>query len=254
VTASDPGAAGVPPLFVISLQRAMDRRAFAIDAWARVGLTPVIVDAVDGNRLTPDERALYSPFHAMYRFGRLLTPGEVAVALSHLKVCRIMLEAGYDEAAVFEDDVLPLPALVEVLEQHHRLPRDADVVTLHSLFEWATPTPVDGPPIVDGFHVCRYARTPMGAQAYVIRAHAARRLLEIGFPVRLPSDELMFRPDPARLTVYGVEPSPVVHGTFESELHAVGRTPDDTSLVRGGALEIARFAGRVHRRLQAATR
>jgi glycosyl transferase family 25 len=162
------------------------------------------------------------------------------------------LEAGHDEIAVFEDDVEPLPALVEVLDQRDRLPPDADVVTLHSLFEWATPMPVDDRQIADGFHVTRYARTPMGAQAYLIRAHAARRLLEIGFPVRLPSDELLFRPHPARLTVYGIEPSPVVHADFVSELHAVAPAGGDASHARAAALEVTRFAGRVQRRVQGA--
>jgi len=77
---------------------------------------------------------------------------------------------------------------------------------------------LDRPPLTDGFRVCTYGRIPFGTQCYLIRLPAARRVLDVGYPVRMPPDELLYRRRPAGLRVYGIEPSPVMHADFGSEL------------------------------------
>lgn len=211
----------LPPIWVISLARAVDRRRSVRTSFTAAGIPFELFDAVDGRALEPAERRRYSRWRSLYEVGRDLTLGDVGCSLSHLRVYEQMVAEGIPEVVVVEDDVQPSPALVDVLAGRHALPPDWEVVTMHSLFPSADPQPLPTPPIADGYRVCRYRRIPFGTQCYLVSLAAARRLLAVGYPVRMPPDELLYRRRPAGLRVYGIEPSPVVHADFGSEL----RTP-----------------------------
>jgi len=243
-----PSSTALPELLVISLQRAHDRREFVHRMWGDLGVEPSILDAVDGATLTDDDLRRCSPWRAAYHLGRVLTNGEVAVAMSHLAAYRWMLERGLDEVVVLEDDVRASPDFLRVLSERDRLPADWDVVTLHSLFDWAAPTPIPGV-LSAPYSLCTFERNPMGTQAYLLRARAATQLLEVAYPIRFPADELVFRPDPAGLAVYGVDPSPVVHDEFPSELHAYVSVPSHSGPRELGYAAMG-LAGRAGRRLR----
>ena len=249
----DPDPADLPPVWAVSLRRAVERREFVQAVYSELGLQPVLVDAVDGRALSTAQLAEYSDLRAAYAFGRSLRKAEIAIALSHLAIWRRMVDEQLAEVLVVEDDVRPDAGLLRVLEARERLPADADVVTMHSLFSWATPRPVDGPALVDGYRVCTYERTPMGAQAYLLRRRGACRLVDVARPIRLPADELLFRARPAGLRVYGVEPSPVGHDEFPSELHAAPAGDDDRTLFERIAFSPVRAAGRIARRVRSGT-
>ena len=204
-------------MWVISLERAQDRRESVTRALSTLGI----------------------PF----TIGRPMTPGDVGCSLSHLRVYERMLAEGVPEVVVVEDDVQPTAALLDVLAARDALPRDWQVVTLHSLFASAGPQPLDRPALPGDHHVCTYTRIPFGTQCYLINQSGARRALEVAYPVRLPADELLYRRRPAGLRVYGIEPSPVVHADFGSELgparaedaRGVGRLADTAVIVAGKA-------------------
>lgn len=221
----DPGAAptpptraDLPPIWVISLARSAVRRRSAERSFAAAGIPMELFDAVDGRALDPAERRRYSRWRALYEIGRDLTLGDLGCSLSHIRVYERMVAEGVPEVVVVEDDVQPTPALATILEARAALPADWEVVTLHSLFASADPRPRPGPPIAGGYRVCTYGRIPFGTQCYLISLAGARRALEVAYPVRMPPDELLYRRRPAGLRVYGVEPSPVVHADFGSEL------------------------------------
>jgi len=211
-------AAALPPIWVISLARAEARRRSVETSFAAAGIGFELFDAVDGRALDPQERRQYSRWRSLYEIGRDLTLGDVGCSLSHLRVYERMVAEQIPEVVVVEDDVQPTPDLVTVLAARAGLPADWQVVTLHSLFASADPQPRPGPPIADGYRVCTYRRIPFGTQCYLINLDGARRALEVGYPVRMPPDELLYRRRPAGLRVYGVEPSPVVHADLGSEL------------------------------------
>jgi glycosyl transferase family 25 len=239
----------LPPIWVVSLARATDRREFVDRAFREADLPFEIVPAVDGRALSAAEVAVYSSRRAMFDYGRELTRGLFACALSHLRVLQRMVDERVPEVLVFEDDTRPTAAFATILRERDSFPPDRDVVTFHSLFDWASPVAVDGRNIVVDHRVCRYERTPMGTQAYLITLPAAERVLDVAYPVSLPPDELLYRPRPAALRVYGIEPSPVVHEEFVSEV----RAPAPPLRVHGpatrAALEAVRFSGRVRRRV-----
>src|SRR5207245_186424 len=135
----------------------------------------------------------------------------VACSMSHLRAYERIAAEDIPKVVIIEDDVRPRADFPCVLDALDKLPDDWDVVTFHSLFGWAAPDPINEATIADKYRICSYARNPMGTQAYLINQAAARRVLDVAYPICLPPDELLFRRRPAGLTIYGVEPSPVVH-------------------------------------------
>jgi glycosyl transferase family 25 len=240
----------LPPIWVVSLARAVDRREFVEQAFRDAGLPFEIFPATDGRELSAAEIARYSSYRAMYEYGSELGRGMLGASLSHLRVLERMVADDIPELVVFEDDARPHVRFGDVLRARDALPADWDVVTFHSLFNWAAPQPVAPAPIIDDFHVCRYQRTPMGLQAYLITRDAAERVLAVGYPVAFPPDELLFRRHPAGLHVYGIEPTLIVHEEFASEIRAPAPPVITHRLVARAALEIARGSGRVRRRLR----
>jgi len=212
-------------------------------AFDALGIPFTLFDAVDGRALSTDERRQYSRWRSLFEIGRDMTLGDVGCSMSHLRVYERMLADGIPELVVVEDDVQPTAALVDILAARDALPADWQVVTLHSLFASAAPQPLDRPPLTGDYRVCTYGRIPFGTQCYLINRAGARRALDVGYPVRMPPDELLYRRRPADLRVYGIEPSPVVHADFGSELrtaratdaHGIGRLAEQVVVTAGKA-------------------
>lgn len=211
----------LPPFWVVSLEDACERREFVSEGFAELGLPFEILDAVDGRHLSAEQRGTYSHVRALFEVGRGLTEGELGCMLSHLAAYRRLVDEQRPEAVILEDDACPTPDLIALLEARATFPPGWDVVNFKPLFGDATARPIGAPLLGGRYRVVTYPGNPYGSSCYLIRLDAARRLLRVGRPVRMPADDLLFRPKPAGLRTYGIEPSPVVHGRFPSE--RVGR-------------------------------
>lgn len=210
----------LPPFWVIGLAAARNRRDFVTRGFAELDVDFETIDAVDGSRLTAADRNRYSQWRSLFHAGRGLSAGELGCALSHLEAYRRIVEAQIPEVVIFEDDVQPTRDLLRLLRAPAAFPPDSDVLNFDPLSPSARPTPV-GAPLLDGkYQVCTYRRNPYGTACYRIRLTAAHRLLDVAYPVRMTADDLVFRPRPARISWYGVEPSVVVRGDMRSELVA----------------------------------
>ena len=207
-----------PPIWIISLERAAARRAYVVEGFTRLGIPFEIVDGIDGWHLSGEEQRRCSQTRALFEMGTRLTQGTLGCALSHLKVYERMVADAIPALVVMEDDALPTPQLMAALDELDRIPGDWDVVTFRSQFASSRPVPLPGVTIADGHQVCTYERVPFGAQCYLLRLETARRLLDVGYPVRMPADELLFRRWPAKLRTYGIEPALASDGAFDSEL------------------------------------
>jgi len=209
-----------PPFWVISLAASRERREFVGRGFADLGLAFETIDAIDGSHLSENQWRRYSRPRALFHVGRGLIAGEVGCSLSHLEACRRVVQSGIPEAVILEDDVRPTPDLLGLIDAARGYPPDWEVVNFDPLFGTGRPKPV-GAALLDGrYRVCTYRRNPYGGACYRIRRAAAQRLLDVGYPVAMLPDDLMYRPRPARLRWYGVEPSAVEHAEFRSELGA----------------------------------
>jgi glycosyl transferase family 25 len=235
-----------PPIWVISLSSAAERRRFVVEGFGGLNIPFELVEAVDGNTLSAAQWGSYSRRRALLEIGRPMSRGELGCALSHLQLYERMQRDDVARAVIVEDDVTPTADLLPVLRELHRVPDDWDVITLHSLFEASDPQPVTDDVIAGRFRVCRYRRAVFGTQCYVITRAGAARAMSAAQPLAMPLDELLFRDRPARLHVYGIEPKVVHEGTFESELVARSDSMQDERLTATDRAAV--MLGKVRRR------
>ena len=90
-------------IFVLNLERAVERRQSMLQHLSGLGIEAEILPAVEGARLPPSSL----PAGTDPR----LSPGEVGCYLSHVRFWEIVVERGLEHAIVLEDDVLCSPRL-----------------------------------------------------------------------------------------------------------------------------------------------
>jgi glycosyl transferase family 25 len=204
----------MPPVWIVSLQRSSERRLRIFGHLTSLGLPFEFVDAVDGRNLPA--RSLDD---ATGLPGRQLTAGEIGCSLSHLGICRRLLDSGLDEVIVLEDDVVLDPAFVEAMDQrrdtchwdlihlHVGDPRSAPVISL-----WNQQR-------LGARHRLVRLSTPMdGTFGYLLRRSGAEKLLRGGFPVRVPADLLTGGAVDIGLRICGIAPALVRHLSGESTM------------------------------------
>src|SRR5262249_21121760 len=109
-------------VFVISLERAIERREHMKSLLARLGFTANIISAVDGRTLTRDQRIRYSSERAQRVYGCEMSDNEIACYLSHLSIYSRMLEQRIDTALVLEDDISCVADLKPIVDEVLALP------------------------------------------------------------------------------------------------------------------------------------
>jgi len=82
------------------------------------------VDAVDGRALTNDQLSKYSSEASIRACGRELSPGEIGCALSHLGIYHKIVDDGFEEAVIFEDDSIINEDFLPILKNRKKYPKD----------------------------------------------------------------------------------------------------------------------------------
>ena len=93
-------------IIVISLERAKERKEYIKSQLVSLNIDAIIMDAVDGQKLSEQEKnkKIYLP-HG-YRFGETFKPGEIACTMSHIKALEIARDKQWPYLIVLEDDVI----------------------------------------------------------------------------------------------------------------------------------------------------
>lgn len=105
------------PVFVVSLIDAQDRRRAILAQCQSLGIQPVVVDAVDGRRgLPPDRAGDVDRAGAQARAGRPVSDAELACALSHQGIYRRIVDDGLPGAIILEDDAILTPLFAEFMQ------------------------------------------------------------------------------------------------------------------------------------------
>lgn len=173
--------------FVISLERAQQRREHITRHLGRLQMEFEFFDAVDGRALGEEQvRAVYDEEAARKTFWGPLNRGEIGCALSHIGVWRIIVEQQLSHALVLEDDAVLDAATPDILEALPGLMQPDDVVVLvktnrNTFFFRQAPLPA-GRRLV-------YVNQPLyTATGYVLGPGAASRLIDRALPLRAPID------------------------------------------------------------------
>lgn len=170
-------------IFVINLEKDVERRASISRQLEQLGLGYEIVEGVYGAELSKDElKDNYSDRKAKWRVARSLVSAEIGCALSHIKVYREIVEQGLSFTLILEDDVILPPELDVLLADCAKVvdPRRPEVWLLSPAVgdQEATrarllPSGQLVLPYKDGFY----------ASSYLVTASAAKALIAELYPV-----------------------------------------------------------------------
>ncbi len=163
--------------FVITLERAIDRRPQVEWIVSNVPLPCSPLSAVDGKAMSAEEiariyqRCIHRPWYP-----HALRPGEIGCFLSHRKAWQTILDQDLDAAVILEDDVAFEPQhlrdSINFLERHV-VPGDyiqfqvRDIAVSH-------PTVATG----DGYAIVQPCPVPLRTTAQLVTREAAHRLLD----------------------------------------------------------------------------
>lgn len=167
-------------ILLINLARRPDRLAFMQSQLDALELPFERIDAVDGKAVDLGPGT------------DLITPVELACALSHRKAWAHFLDSGENVCLILEDDVLIAPQAKGLIDDPNHLPPDAEIVRLEtglqtSLLGYGRPFGLAG------YRLHRLYSRHHGCAAYMVsRAFAARAVRDLTSFAE-PLDDLLFQ-------------------------------------------------------------
>ena len=195
-------------LFVINLERAVERRSRIEEQFASLGLEATFHPAADIRDFTQETYAMVDR-ETRQRLG--LWPQadtEIGCWLSHYQIMQEIVENGLETVAVFEDDAGLSADLPEVLDALERRPFAFDVVKLNRR---SPRTFIPCERLDTGHRVGRVRYHDYGSEGYVITRDAARHFLENTPKMMREIDQALSRFWENGLNVFYVDPPVVSH-------------------------------------------
>lgn len=174
--------------YLINLDRSPDRLEKMAAMFRAESVAYERVSAVDALKLTPGEVASACSRRGFFLCNaRRVKVGEIACALSHQKCWRLLLDGDEARATCFEDDVkvngARYAAACSLIE------KDDDGRAAVWLLNSRNLVPDPGvPAAVPLLGTPRDVLTCWGTEAYVVNRAGAKRLLELGTPIRYVLD------------------------------------------------------------------
>jgi glycosyl transferase, family 25 len=239
MTASHPTTA----IRVINLAGSADRRAAFTEMAGDTKLDWAFFPACTGlvEPLTYDARV------ATRRCGRPLSPAELACYASHFKIWEWLGISDYDQAIIFEDDVLVAWPVIEQIAAHRFADHGVDLLRLFIThpFAWQI---AKYRLLSPHHHLVRPVGMQFGGQAYLLTRAAARRLVSNYSVAAAPLDWVLGRYWEHHLATYCMFPFPVI------ERHNPSTIGEGRNAVpkRGLYDRIARMAWRIRDRAERA--
>ncbi len=224
-------------VFVISLDRAVERREYMRSLISDLGFNATIISAVDGKNLGRSS-ARYNSERAQRIYGCEMNDNEIACYLSHLSIYSKMLEQRIDTALILEDDISCVRDLKPIVDEVLKLPKTSwQVVRLQS-----TKSSVSNPTKARGVGepVARVGRArdlpPADQRAWRMRLpDPAQRCRVPCLPrsetIDMPIDQTLDRYWENGIIPYVLRPMPVWHEElFHSEIGQRGRAVEKRNL------------------------
>ncbi|MGY6040675.1 glycosyltransferase family 25 protein [Aeromonas sp. AE23HZ002T15] len=209
------------PVFVISLVRSQDRRAFIKQHMDSRAIEFSFFDAVDGKTLPEDELKRVDFPLAKKFCGHDLSLGEVGCAMSHIRIYEMMVAKNIERCVVLEDDIY-LHSHFKSIVSKAMSACQSDIIFLHhgkvKSWPWMQKMP-------EGYRLAKYIspsrnskRGIISTAGYILTLSGAKKLLSKAYPIRMPSDYLTGRLQLNGLTASGVEPCCMDVGLFDTTI------------------------------------
>jgi glycosyl transferase, family 25 len=204
---------------VISLDTSVDRRRAFIQMAHGTKLDWEFFPAYRGTT----EPLQYHERIAVRHCGRSLSAAEIGCYASHFKLWEWLSNSEFDQAIIFEDDVIVDWAVIEKLAVSRISDYGIDLLRLHTVH------PFNGRIVKHRLfspnsHVVLIRGIALGAAAYLLSKSAARTLVSIYYNVYLPLDWILPRYWEHMIVNYCMFPFPVIEryggSTIGEERHA----------------------------------
>lgn len=191
--------------FVVSLKTAAERRQLISSQFEKLNLNFEFFDAFWGKDYY-DNPAYFDSQCAEKLEKRVLKPGEVGCALSHLEIYKTMLNENLPYVLIIEDDALISEDISQVVQQIISQIKPFDLITLCKCDIYSKKNKKSlyknyelvKPKMIKYGSICQTA-------GYIITKEAAKIILDFNFPVKVPADSWGYYEK--KINFYGVIPS-----------------------------------------------
>ena len=198
----------MPPIFVINLDRDVERMTSLAGSLKSLGLDYVRVPAVLGKEVPGWEQLVDSGPYADRNRNVMPRPGEVGCYLSHLKAMEEFLRTDAPWCVILEDDVEVLPTCLPVLAALG----EKDDWDLAKLFCFHSGMPVRKRALTPTHRLVVHLTRTTSSAAYAVNRRAAETMLKSMRPITEQVDHALDRPWETGLRVRGVRPHRLEHG------------------------------------------
>lgn len=196
----------MPPIFVINLDRDVERMTSLACSLKSLGLDYVRVPAVLGKEVPGWEQLVDAGLYAGRNRNAMPRPGEVGCYLSHLKAMEAFLRTDAPWCVILEDDVEVLPTCVPVLAALGA----KDDWDLAKLFCFHSGMPVRKRALTPTHQLVVHLTRTASSAAYAVNRRAAETMLKSMRPITEQVDHALDRPWETGLRVRGVRPLPII--------------------------------------------
>lgn len=174
--------------FIISLERAKERRSYIIQHISQFNLDYQLIDAIDGDTLTQQDIEINCDIQKVNQLRWWLSNSAIGCALSHYNAYKEYLKTGDKAGFIVEDDVMLPLGINKILDDVEAAINENEIILLH--YSSAQPIEIS----IQARHelssgTLMYPLNFFGsAAAYVIGWKAAQSLIKDIRPISVTSD------------------------------------------------------------------
>ena len=197
-------------VFIVNLKKSIRRRSYMQKLCLNFGISPVFINAVDGNELSDTYiNKIYNPEKSIKCIGRELAKSEIGCALSHKKIYEIIIKKNIKIALIFEDDIIFNYDLFNIINKLHILPSNWELILLghhssesrnkQSLISLWNRKKID-----TKYYLVRFCELVSGTYGYLINIKGAKKLNQYLKEIIKPIDH--YTGDSNIINLYGINP------------------------------------------------
>jgi len=207
--------------YIINLDKSIERWNYTSEKFRSLGLNVLRVPAIEGKDLTfphPD----FAAWRYFFWYGRKMIPNKVACFFSHIKALRNFLDSEKEHAMICEDDVIPCPELMEIVETAMRYSDHWDLLRLNGI------KPTRGWDFAElpyGYRLGCDLKTASGNGGKIVNRRAAEKIIKQCLPMRLPHDVTLFYDLPIGIREVSIRPFPIQLNDVMSKASSIGDQP-----------------------------
>ena len=190
-------------IFVISLQRSLDRRKQVEQEMQKISLPWSFLDAIDGSVL-PTNPVEYKPGKVKRLQGYALTPNEIGCYLSHKKAWRRCVLENVP-TLILEDDFILSPNFERVLNVIFEAKHSWNFLRLQGLYEVPYKILFEK----SGLTFVKNEGDAVGATAYLLKPEIAKQLIEHSSDIYEPVDHYLEHHQKHGLEFLAIRPYPI---------------------------------------------